>query len=106
MSGSASTCWSAAPRHATSHIVGDHHERPDGRGYPQGKTGEAISVEARIITAVDAWTAMLADRPYRAALTHEQARIQLVSGRGSHFDEQVADALLALVDGDAGRRAA
>jgi len=45
-------------------IVGDHHERIDGAGYPNGKRANEISIEAQIISVADAWTAMLSDRPY------------------------------------------
>ena len=86
-------------------IVGDHHERPDGRGYPAGKSGDEISLEARIIAVADAWTAMLANRPYRPALTVEQARTQLVAGRGSQFDEVVVDALVRILDAEPDRLA-
>jgi diguanylate cyclase (GGDEF)-like protein/putative nucleotidyltransferase with HDIG domain len=81
-------------------IVGEHHERPDGRGYPANKRGEEISIEAKIISVADAWTAMLADRPYRAALTPGQARAEILAGRGSQFDERAVDALLAITDAD------
>lgn len=88
-------------------IIGELRERPDGLGYPHHKTGEEISLEARIIAVADAWTAMLADRPYRAALTADQARRQLLAGRASQFDERVVDAVIHLLDQKpAGRRAA
>ncbi len=79
-------------------IVGEHHERMDGGGYPIGKTGPEISVEARILQVADAWTAMLADRPYRAALSPEQAHRELVEGAGYQFDERVVAAMLQLLD--------
>ena len=54
-----------------------HHERIDGRGYPFGLAGEAIPLEARILAVADAYEAMTADRPYRAALGHDAAREEL-----------------------------
>jgi two-component system, cell cycle response regulator len=79
-------------------VVGQHHERHDGRGYPAALPGERISIEARIISVADAWTAMLADRPYRAALSVADARDQLLQGAGSQFDPSVVSALLDLLD--------
>jgi HD-GYP domain-containing protein (c-di-GMP phosphodiesterase class II) len=51
-----------------------HHERVDGGGYPLGLAGEQIPLEARILAVADAYEAMTADRPYRAALGHDAAR--------------------------------
>ena len=78
--------------------VAAHHERYDGTGYPLGLAGHDISLEARIIAVCDAWAAMRVNRPYSQALTDEQAREQLVKGRGSQFDPVVVDAFLALLD--------
>jgi two-component system, cell cycle response regulator len=79
-------------------IVGQHHERPDGHGYPNALTGEQIVIEAAIISTADSWTAMLADRAYHGAMSREQAKAELVAGRGSQFHPDVVDALLELVD--------
>jgi len=79
-------------------VVAAHHERYDGTGYPLGLAGQDIPLEARIIAVCDAWAAMRVDRPYSLALTDEQAREQLVNGRGSQFDPVVVDAFLTLVD--------
>jgi HD-GYP domain-containing protein (c-di-GMP phosphodiesterase class II) len=75
-----------------------HHERPDGRGYPDGLRGAEIPVEALIVGVADAYEAMTADRPYRAAVSARRARSQLEGGRGSQFDERVLDAFLACFD--------
>jgi putative nucleotidyltransferase with HDIG domain len=79
-------------------IVAEHHERVDGRGYPSAKRGGEISIEARIIAAADAWTAMLADRPYRAALPLDEARRELLRGAGGQFDPSVVACLLDMLD--------
>jgi putative nucleotidyltransferase with HDIG domain len=79
-------------------IVGQHHERYDGRGYPAGLAGKEILIEARIIAVVDAWTAMLADRPYRPAMATEDALTQLTSGSQNQFDPAVVDALKGVLD--------
>ena len=62
-------------------IVRSHHERWDGAGYPDGLAGEAIPLEARIITCCDTWNAMRTDRPYRKALSHDVAVAELVAER-------------------------
>jgi HD-GYP domain-containing protein (c-di-GMP phosphodiesterase class II) len=79
-------------------VVGAHHERFDGTGYPLGLAGEQIPIEARIVAVTDAWAAMLADRPYAPALALLDARAEVERGRGSQFDPVVADAFLTLVD--------
>jgi HD-GYP domain-containing protein (c-di-GMP phosphodiesterase class II) len=67
-----------------------HHERWDGLGYPTGRAGSEIPLEARILAVSDSFDAMTSDRPYRAALTHEQAIAELDRCRGSQFDPDVA----------------
>ncbi len=74
-----------------------HHERWDGSGYPQGLAGKAIPLPARIFAVVDAWDAMLSDRPYRKALPPEKVIAQIKSESGSHFDPKVVEAFLTLV---------
>jgi diguanylate cyclase (GGDEF)-like protein/putative nucleotidyltransferase with HDIG domain len=71
-----------------------HHERVDGRGYPHGLAGEQIPLEARILAVADAYEAMTADRPYRAALGHDAARDQLRACSGTQFDPHVVEAFL------------
>jgi len=84
-------------------IVRSCHERPDGRGYPDGLVAEAIPVEARIVACCDAFNAMTTDRPYRAALPLQDALDELRAHRGTQFDPDVVDSLLALA-GAAQRR--
>ena len=79
------------------HIVRSHHERWDGAGYPDGLAGEAIPLEARIITCCDTWNAMRTDRPYRQALSEEVALAELTSVAGSQLDPHVVDAFVAFV---------
>jgi diguanylate cyclase (GGDEF)-like protein/putative nucleotidyltransferase with HDIG domain len=80
--------------------VGAHHERPDGRGYPLGLSGEAIPVEARILAVADAYEAMTSDRSYHASMNHEQARTELERCAGSQFDPHVVAALLSVLARD------
>ena len=74
------------------------HERYDGRGYPDGLTGDEIPIASRITLACDAYHAMTSDRPYRSALTREQALIELRDNAGTQFDPDVVAALLNLVE--------
>jgi putative nucleotidyltransferase with HDIG domain len=80
-------------------IVRSHHERWDGRGYPDGLAGEAIPLEARIIACCDSWNAMRTDRPYRSALSHQVAVAELRANSGSQFDPLVVEVLLRVVAG-------
>jgi len=67
-------------------IIEQHHERYDGTGYPFGLKGDEILVEARIIAVVDAFDAMISDRPYRAAMTNDEAIAELRRCADSQFD--------------------
>src|SRR4051812_33985526 len=71
---------------AVARIIFEHHERFDGRGYPSRLYGIRIRPEARVLAVCDAWAAMRCDRPYQAALAEDEAREQLVLGRGGQFD--------------------
>ncbi len=75
-------------------IVRSCHERWDGGGYPDGLAGEEIPLEARIVCACDAWSAMTTDRSYRKALSHAEAAAELRASAGTHFDPRVVDALV------------
>ena len=77
-------------------IVRQHHERIDGGGYPRGLRGEDISLEARIIHVADAYSAMTHDRPYRKAMTRDDAYTELARHVGSQFDADVVAALIAI----------
>jgi putative nucleotidyltransferase with HDIG domain len=72
--------------------VRHHHERLDGNGYPDGRSGEAIPFLARIISVADAYNAMTSDRPYRDAMATEVARTRLREAAGSQFDPAIVDA--------------
>jgi len=80
------------------HVVRSCHERWDGSGYPDALAGEAIPRSARIVCACDAWSAMRTDRTYRKALSQEVAAAELRACSGTHFDPQVVDALVAVLD--------
>ena len=73
-----------------------HHERWDGTGYPTGRSGEAIPVEARVLAIADAFDAMTSDRPYRRALSHEEAVAEVERCAGTQFDPELVDIFVEL----------
>jgi len=73
-----------------------HHERWDGSGYPEGKSGTDIPLSARIVALADVYDALTSRRCYKQSLAHERARAIIVEERGRHFDPQVVDAFLAM----------
>ena len=79
-----------------------HHERPDGRGYPRGLSGDEIPIEGRILAVADAYEAMTADRVYRKAPGLEFAREELHRCTGTQFDPDVVAGLLHVIDLEAG----
>lgn len=82
-----------------AHLVAlSHHERWDGRGYPQGLHGADIPIEARIVGLVDAFDAMLSRRPYKNPLPVEKAVAIIIGEKGLHFDPQLVDIFVASLD--------
>jgi HD-GYP domain-containing protein (c-di-GMP phosphodiesterase class II) len=79
-------------------IIHQHHERMDGSGYPRGLAGDAILPEARILAVADVVEAMTSHRPYRPALSVDEARAELAAGRGSRYDAAVVDAGLRVLE--------
>jgi HD-GYP domain-containing protein (c-di-GMP phosphodiesterase class II) len=77
-------------------LVRSCHEWYDGRGYPDRLAGELIPIESRIVASCDAFNAMTTDRPYRSALSLDDAHAELRRNRGTQFDPDVVDCLLAL----------
>jgi len=69
-----------------------HHERYDGSGYPAGLSGDAVPLSARIIAVADTYDAILSDRPYRPAATHDRAMQELRAWSGKQFDARVVSA--------------
>jgi diguanylate cyclase (GGDEF)-like protein/putative nucleotidyltransferase with HDIG domain len=87
------TSWGLA---GPATIVLQHHERLDGSGYPAGLRGDEICIESRIVHAADAYVAMTRDRPYRQAMTQDDAFAELARCNGTQFDPDVVAALVAL----------
>lgn len=80
-------------------LIRHHQERYDGSGYPAGLAGEAIPLGSRIVAVVDAYSAMTSDRPYRKALTHEQAIAELRRHAGTQFSPDAVSAFVAMMEG-------
>ena len=78
--------------------AGQHHERPDGKGYPKGLKGDQISRVAQIIAVADTFDAMYSDRPYRKRMNFEKAVSIIKEVSGTQLTEDVVDAFLRLVD--------
>ena len=76
----------------------EHHERPDGRGYPYGLGPDQVPVEAKIIAVADAFEAMTADRVYRKGMPASHACDRLRAGAGTQFDRKVVEAMIHLVE--------
>ena len=74
-----------------------HHEKVNGSGYPHGLRGESIPLGARIIAVADAYDAMTTDRPYRRALSSEEALAEIIEKAGAQFDVRCAQAFATLV---------
>lgn len=79
-------------------VVYHHHEHYDGTGYVEGKAGDKIPLGSRIIAAADAFEAMTSDRPYRQALSREQAMMELRDNAGTQFDPEVVGYFLELLE--------
>lgn len=78
-------------------LVGAHHERADGGGYPRHFGGTGIPIEAAIIAVADAFDAMTTDRPYRQSLPWPAVRAELERGRGTQWDGRVVDSFVDLI---------
>ncbi len=75
-----------------------HHENWDGLGYPSGLKGEEIPLSARMLTITDVYDVLTSQRPYKAAMTLQEARTRMQEGAGNSFDPSVLDAFLHLLD--------
>ena len=77
-----------------------HHERYDGKGYPDGISGTEIPIEARISAVADAYDAMSSRRSYRDAMPQADIRKEIVRVRGTQLDPEIADILIQMIDED------
>ena len=79
-------------------VIRHHHERYDGKGYPNGLKGDQIPLDARIVTIVDTYDAMSSNRVYRKALSKEVIKTELLKEKGGQFDPKILDIFLNLFD--------
>ncbi|TMB44611.1 MAG: hypothetical protein E6J53_07135 [Chloroflexi bacterium] len=92
--------WRASTRHRMTDelvIVRSHHERYDGKGYPDHKKSDELPIFAWIVGAADAIDAMTSDRPYRRGMSLDEAVEQVRVGAGTHFHPDVVEAVLDAV---------
>jgi HD-GYP domain-containing protein (c-di-GMP phosphodiesterase class II) len=78
-------------------IVRNHHERFDGKGYPDGLARNEIPILVAIVTVADSYDAMTSNRSYRNALTKEQAIEQLIQNSGTQFNPDIVDVFLSII---------
>ena len=79
-------------------IAGGHHEQWDGTGYPRGLKGLEIPLEARIMSLADMYDALISNRVYKKAWSHDRAVKEITSKRNTQFDPVIVDAFLLEVD--------
>ena len=72
-------------------IAGTHHEKWDGTGYPKGLKGDNIPLEGRLMAIADVYDALISERPYKKAFSHEEACKIIVDSAGTHFDPVLVD---------------
>jgi len=77
-------------------VVGQHHEKFDGSGYPNKLKGDSIHIHARIFAVADAFDAILSDRPYRAGQSYDIACKEIMAGSGAHFDPRIVNAFMSI----------
>lgn len=79
-------------------LIGSHHEKWDGSGYPHGLQGEEIPLLGRLMAIADVYDALVSERPYKNAYSHEEAVDIILKGRGTHFDPELIDLFVKVSD--------
>ncbi len=79
-------------------IIGNHHEKFDGSGYPAGLKGKDIPLSGRLMAIVDVYDALVSERVYKPAFSHEESRAIILADKGKHFDPEVVDAFFDAED--------
>lgn len=75
-----------------------HHEKWDGTGYPKGLKGQQIPLQGRLMAIVDVYDALISERPYKQAFTHEEAVSIITGNSGTHFDPELVELFLSVAD--------
>jgi HD-GYP domain-containing protein (c-di-GMP phosphodiesterase class II) len=83
------------------HLIRNHHERWDGKGYPDGLAGSDIPLGAQIVAIADAYDAMTSSRPYRKRMPPAEAAREIQNNTGTQFSSQVSEAFLKTLEKDA-----
>ena len=84
--------------HMAKRVILGHHERFDGLGYPRGVMGEAIPIEARIMSLADIYDALLSERVYKPAFDYHEARNEIKEHSGSRFDPVMVEVMLEHIE--------
>jgi putative two-component system response regulator len=79
-------------------FAGTHHEKWNGSGYPSGLSGEEIPLQGRLMAIADVYDALVFERPYKKAFTHEKAVEIILGDRGTHFDPVLVDVFKYVAD--------
>ena len=79
-------------------IAYEHHERPDGKGYPRGLKGKSISIEGKIVAVADVYDALTSKRTYKEAWDSKQAYDEIIKNSGTQFDKTVVKAFIDAYD--------
>jgi len=77
-------------------IASNHHEKWDGSGYLRKLAGHAIPASARLMALADVYDALTSRRVYKAAVTHDQATVTIIEGKGGHFDPDIVNAFVEI----------
>ncbi|MCL2669975.1 MAG: hypothetical protein FWE89_04755, partial [Syntrophaceae bacterium] len=80
------------------YIVGMHHEKWDGTGYPVGLKGTDIPLEGRLMAIADVYDALISERPYKGAMSHDEAMKIITDGAGKSFDPVLVNVFLDVAD--------
>ena len=79
-------------------LAGSHHEKWDGSGYPRGLKGYDIPLQGLLMAIADVYDALISERPYKKATTHDQATAIILEGKGTHFDPVLVDVFFDISD--------
>jgi HD-GYP domain-containing protein (c-di-GMP phosphodiesterase class II) len=85
------------------YLIRSHHERWDGKGYPDGLVGDAIPLGAQIVSVADAFDAMTSSRPYRKGMPPGQAAKEILKNIGTQFSKKIVEAFIEVFENEKGK---